>query len=61
MTNFDMICKILRCDDLHAQRVYRSMVLGNYDFENASMENFVAAVWAVSDRLVANSNEAVEK
>lgn len=61
MTNFDMICKILRCDDLHAQRVYRSMVLGSYDFENARMDDFVAAVRLVSERLLTNQREEVTR
>lgn len=44
MTNLDVIKQILRCDDLHAQKVYRCMILGDYNFDAALMIDFTAAV-----------------
>lgn len=57
MTNFDMIQAVLKCHDLHAQKVYRAMVLGGYDFENARLDDFAAAVHKVSETLIRNENE----
>lgn len=48
MTNFDMIKAVLRCDDIHAQKVYRAMVLGGYEFDRHLMEDFAKAAREVS-------------
>ena len=48
MTNFDMIKAVLKCDDIHAQKVYRAMVLGQYEFDRHLMQDFVRAVKEVS-------------
>ena len=44
MTNLDMIKHVLKCDDLQAQKVYRCLILGGYDFDNVLMVDFEAAV-----------------
>jgi len=61
MTNFDMIQRVLNCHDLHAQKVYRAMVLGGYDFDNARMDDFVTAVNQVSKTIIRNENEEPTK
>ena len=48
MTNFDMIKAVLHCNDIHAQKVYRAMVLGQYEFDRHLMQDFVRAVKEVS-------------
>jgi hypothetical protein len=49
VTNFDMIKAVLRCDDIHAQKVYRSMVLLQYQFDRHLLQDFVTAVRQVSE------------
>lgn len=51
MTNLDMIKHVLRCDDLQAQKVYRCLILGGYDFDNVLMVDFEAAVKMIDRNL----------
>ena len=51
MTNLDMIKHLLRCDDLQAQKVYRCLILGGYDFDNVLMVDFEAAVKMIDKNL----------
>ena len=51
MTNLDMIKHVLRCDDLQAQKVYRCLILGGYDFDNVLMVDFEAAVKMIDKNL----------
>jgi hypothetical protein len=51
MTNLDMIKHVLRCDDLQAQKVYRCLILGGYDFDNVLMVNFETAVKMIDKNL----------
>lgn len=51
MTNLDMIKHVLRCDDLQAQKVYRCLILGGYNFDNVLMVNFETAVKMIDKNL----------
>jgi hypothetical protein len=51
MTNLDMIKHVLRCDDLQAQKVYRCLILGGYNFDNVLMVDFETAVKMIDKNL----------
>lgn len=51
MTNLDMIQRVLKCNDLHAQKVYRCMILGGYNFDDALMVDFTKAVELIDKNL----------
>lgn len=51
MTNLELIRQILHTDDIQAAKVYRCMILGGYDFDNALMVDFVATVKLIDKNL----------
>lgn len=51
MTNLDMIKHVLRCDDLQAQKVYRCLILGGYNFDNVLMVDFETAIKMIDKNL----------
>lgn len=64
MTNLELIRRILDCDDIQAAKVYRCMILGKYDFDNALFVDFVETVKLIDKNLkekLDGQNESLAK
>lgn len=51
MTNLELIKRVGKTDDIQAAKIYRCLILGNYDFDNALMVDFVATVQLINKNL----------